>query len=96
MAHCPRMTWCAPCTGWLQLGSGDFAAAEKTFQNLVNEIAKSDDYGWLGLASMMLTSIPSKRKRVPPYDRLRNVGCHLLTTELSGRSKLLHSRVSGH
>ena len=72
-----------PCTGWLQLGAEDFAAAEKTFQNLVNEIAKNDDYGWLGLASMMLSSIPSKRKRVLPCAKLRNVHCHLFSHRIA-------------
>lgn len=30
----------------------------------MSEVAKNDDYGWLGLASLTLTSIPSKRKKV--------------------------------
>ncbi len=30
----------------------------------MGEVAKNDDYGWLGLASLTLTSIPSKRKKV--------------------------------
>ena len=68
-----------PCTsgcgshpaGWLCLEARDFAKADKAFEKLVSEVAKNDDYGWLGLASLTLTSIPSKRKKVlqRPHDR---------------------------
>ena len=50
--------------GWLYLEARDFAKADKAFEKLVSEVAKNDDYGWLGLASLTLTSIPSKRKKV--------------------------------
>ena len=52
------------CAGWLYLEARDFAKADKAFEKLVSEVAKNDDYGWLGLASLTLTSIPSRRKKV--------------------------------
>jgi len=52
------------CAGWLHFEARDFAKADKAFERLVNVIAKNDDYGWLGLASIMLTSVPSKRRKV--------------------------------
>ena len=50
--------------GWLHLEAQEYDAADQVFQKLVNETAKNDDYGWLGIASILLKSIPSTRKKV--------------------------------
>lgn len=51
-------------TGWLHLEAQEYDAADQVFQKLVNETAKNDDYGWLGIASILLKSIPATRKKV--------------------------------
>ena len=50
--------------GWLHLEAQEYDAADQVFQKLVNETAKNDDYGWLGIASILLKSIPATRKKV--------------------------------
>lgn len=52
------------CAGWLRLQAKEFDAADKLFQKMVNETAKNDDYGWLGISCILLTSIPATRKKV--------------------------------
>ena len=54
----------ALCAGWLHLEAQEYDAADQVFQKLVNETAKNDDYGWLGIASILLKSIPATRKKV--------------------------------
>ena len=68
--------------GWLHLEAQEYDAADQVFQKLVNETAKNDDYGWLGIASILLKSIPATRKKV-------RHGAHCLSSIWQGRELLL-------